>query len=117
MGYACYFELTVIGADKDEVMTELEDITGFDFDDLYSWREQDDHMMRLAKRFPDAAFKLRREGEEAGDVSLHYYALGYASVEQQAELVFPDPPLWFAQAQLARDQAQHGAERVEGEQG
>jgi hypothetical protein len=117
MGYACYFELTVIGADHDEVMTELEDITGFDFDERWSWREQDEHMMRLAKRYPDAVFMLLREGEEAGDVSQHYYKHGHEPVELEAELVFPDPPLWFAQAELARDQAKLGADVVEGEQG
>ncbi len=119
MGYECRYDLTVLGADQGEVETELEDIAGFNpLSDSWTWREHDEHMLRLAKRFPEAVFTLNVDGEETGDVWRVFFKHGEKPVEQKAELVFREhPPLWVAQAQLARDQAEHGAERVEGEQG
>lgn len=95
MAYNSNYRLDVIGADRNEATTELEDIVDYDpLETTCPWYEHDEHMQRLAKRFPSAVFVLHREGEESPDIERTYYRHGQEPVKVQPQLVWPEPPEW-----------------------
>lgn len=95
MAYNTNYNLYVAGADRTEVLIELEDIVGYDpMEETCSWYEHNEHMLALAKRFPAAVLTLSGEGEEGGDLWRKYYKHGHEPIEARPKMIWPDPPAW-----------------------
>jgi hypothetical protein len=53
-----------------------------DMEESSKWYEHEEDMKSVSKKFPDALFTLRGEGEEAGDVWVKYFRNGKMQVEK-----------------------------------
>ncbi len=95
MGYYSKFDITVLKVGETVVpetgvgflpmMQKLEDISGYSFDeedntftggDNYKWYDCTKDMKALSAEFPEALFKVHREGEDAGDIEETYFKGG-----------------------------------------
>lgn len=80
MGYYTQFSVRV-SPDLPEILEamEEEDGTFYALDegaDSCKWYEHESDMCELSRRFPDALFELRGEGEESGDIWRKYFKNG-----------------------------------------
>jgi hypothetical protein len=84
MGYYTKHTLDIIGGHydilNDIIESDMDTFYGLDTDgstlDSVKWYSHEEDMKRVSLKYPDLVFKLRGEGEEAGDMWIHYYKNG-----------------------------------------
>jgi len=79
MGYYTNYELEIVeggdyNTDYEEVVAEQVDYNPFEEETKWYHHEKD--MVNVSKKHPKVLFKLKGEGEEAGDLWVNYYKDG-----------------------------------------
>jgi hypothetical protein len=84
MGYYTNYELEIVGGHKDVieeiVLSDEDTFYGIDADgssiDSVKWYGHEEDFKTVSKKYPELVFKLKGEGEEAGDVWIKYFKNG-----------------------------------------
>jgi hypothetical protein len=88
MGYYTNYELVAMrGEVDDNFITELRALTGYDeffgyastgefYVNDVKWYKYNEHMIEISQRYPNLVFRLRGNGEEAGDIWQTFYKNG-----------------------------------------
>lgn len=96
MGYYSNFELDIIAGDDPTATPEFldlfEKVTSYTFDHQLcdiKWYDSVKDMLTISSHYPRTIFSLTHEGEESGDIGIHYFHNG-TYTGGQAQLIYPD---------------------------
>lgn len=96
MGYYSNFELDIIAGDDPTATPEFldlfEKVTSYSFaHQLWEikWYDSIKDMCIISKNYPRTIFSLSHEGEESGDIGIHYFHNGNYT-GGQAQLIYPN---------------------------
>lgn len=105
MGYKTHYTLEVLGVDElaaTKIIADLRDInpearlafcSWGGREEPVKWPEWQEDMTRFSHDYPDVVFLLWGDGENGDDFWRAYFKNGVCE-EQEAEIVYPDPPEW-----------------------